>query len=532
KKAGLYESALKTYRETLADASNKVKNLPEGRETRKVAEKLEAQASRHEVIFEKLLLPAPAKNPKLLSEVIKTTEDALDKSADALNYPAVPSVLASRLDDLKAQGLILEEEVQNLVNSNSREETREKVRELVEEKGFPLADAKKLDEAQSRISPADYNQLVEVRKVEELQNLRAVQTDLAQTPTLKAQVSTLGQKEAILTNSFDPSLIKPEDLKGRENLVKAYDKLSSIARPINGGQFGAEATPGAQLYDQYKCDGPRQYYSFTAKKCVDYDPTKGYQEDSQPICPVGYQWSWQTQSCQTSTGGILPYPSPSTQPEPKDDKEREERSKNCPEGSSYQSPNGCVWDKNGKSVYDSQQYRCGGRGQYYSFEEQKCVPAPKEGEQYPDDAAPVCKQPGSFWSWSEGKCIETNTPVPHQGQAINIDQIRPTFITPGNPFYFLKQAAEKVGEIVAITPQAKEQVVTAHAKERLAEAIDALKKNDEKGAQDALNVYTNTMQNLVNDLSKQKLGDSAKNEVGKNLSEAAALQNLLLQKVQ
>ncbi|MBI2019520.1 hypothetical protein HYS95_02555 [Candidatus Daviesbacteria bacterium] len=568
KKAGLYESALKAYRETLADASNKVKNLPEGREARKAAEKLEAQASRHEVIFEKGLLPAPAKNPKLLAEVIKTTEDALDKSADALGRPAVPPILASRLDDLKAQGLILEEEVQNLVNSNSREETREKVRELVEQKGFPLADAKKLDEAQSRISPADYNQLVEVRKVEELQNLRAVQTDLAQTPTLKAQVSTLGQKEAILTNSFDPSLIKPEDLKGRENLVKAYDKLSSIARPINGGQFGAEATPGAQPivtppapgdaalttcpegatfkqsegcvwaetgkkindYDQYKCDGPGQYYSFAAKKCVDYDPTKGYQEDSQPICPVGYQWSWQSQSCQTSTGGILPYPSPSAEPEPKDDQEREERSKSCPEGSSYQAPNGCVWDDNGKSVYDPQQYRCNGRGQYYSFEEHKCVAAPKEGEAYPKDTAPVCKEQGTFWNWSVGKCLP---PPQSSGDETRItDEVKPAFVARGNPLYFLKQAGERAQQFLAFTPQAKEQVSLAHAKERLAEAIDALKKNDEKEVKNALNSYTTTMQNLVSDLSKQNLGENTKKEIGKRLSEQAAEQNLLLQKLQ
>ncbi|MBI2338640.1 hypothetical protein HYU95_05670, partial [Candidatus Daviesbacteria bacterium] len=563
KKAKLYQSALEAYQTAVADASNFLKNLPEGRATRIAAEKLEAQAARHEVIFEKGLLPPPANNPKLLAEIIKTTEDALDRSADTLDRPALPPVLASRLDDLKAQGLILEEEVQNLVNSNSREEAREKIRELVEQKGFPLADAKKMDEAQSQTSPADYNQLVEVRKVEELQNLRAVQTDLAQTPTLKQQVSQLGQKAGSLGSSFDPSLIKPEDLGGRENLVKAYEKLASVPRPINGGQFGAEATPGASPapsstpsprdavlttcpegatfkqfegcvwaetgkkindYDQYKCDGPRQYYSFAVKKCVAYDPAKGYQEDSQPICPVGYQWSWQTQSCQTSTGGILPYPSPSAQPEPKDDKEREERSKGCPEGSSYQAPNGCVWDDNGKPVNDSTDYKCG-RNQYYSFSQFKCVPQPKPGEVDPKDFVPSCKDPNAYWSWSDGECIQPR-PIPLSGKTTEINIPEP-FITPNSPFYIIKQAAERVQYAVAFTPQARGQVSLAQAKERLAEAADALKRNDEVLFKKSIDSYTSMMQNIVSDTSKEQLTEGAKQEIGKLLGEKAAEQNLL-----
>ncbi|KKR40955.1 MAG: hypothetical protein UT77_C0017G0010 [Candidatus Daviesbacteria bacterium GW2011_GWC2_40_12] len=562
KKANLYQSALEAYQTALADASNFLKNLPEGKAARIAAEKLEAQAGRHEVVFEKGLLPPPANNPKLLAEIIKTTEDALDRSADTLERPALPPALASRLDDLKAQGLILEEEAQNLVNSNSRQ------------KGFPLADAKKMDEAQSQTSPADYNQLVEVRKVEELQNLRAVQTDLAQTPTLKQQVSQLGQKAGSLESSFDPSLIKPEDLGGRENLVKAYEKLASVPRPINGGQFGPEATPGATPapapedegslapkrrdvvlsacpegaafkqsegcvwadsgkkindYDQYKCDGPRQYYSFAAKKCLAYDPTKGYQEDSRPICPVGYQWSWQTQSCQTGTGGILPYPSPSAQPEPKDDKEREERSKSCPEGSSYQAPNGCVWDKNGKPVLDTSRYGCSAKGQYYSFEQQKCINLPKPGEAYPDDFKPACKDPNTYWSWDDGKCIQPR-PIPLAGKTTEINIPKP-FITPDSPFYIIKQAAERVQYTVAFTPQARGQASLAQAKERLAEAADALKRNDEVSFKKSIDSYTSTMQNIVSDTSKEQLTEGAKKEIGKLLSEKAAEQNLLLEKL-
>lgn len=570
KKSAQYEGTIKDYQRAMADASSLLKVLKDEEKAREVAVKLENQAARHEAVLEKGLLSTP-KDAKLITEAIKATEDALDRSADTLGRPALPPALSDRLGDLKAQGLILPEEAEDLVRSNSREEAREKIRKLVELGTFPPADSKKLDEAQVFTSPSDYNQLVEVRKVEELQNLRATQTDLAQTPTLKAQATQLDQKTTVLTSSFDPTLIKLEDLGGRENLVKAYEKLSSVPRPINGGQFGAEATPGAKPvvtppsprdavlttcpegatfkqfegcvwadtgrkindYDQYKCDGPKTYYSFAAKKCIAYDPTKGYQEDSRPICPVGYQWSWQAQGCQTSTGGILPYPSPSAQPEPKDDQDIEKRSKSCPEGSSYKPPQGCVWDQNGKSVYDPEQYRCSGRGQYYSFKEQKCVASPKAGEPYPDDIAPDCKEPGAFWNWSQGKCAQAeNPPLPLGEPAVNIDEFRPPFIAPNSPFYIIKQATERVQLTLALTAPARGQVSLAQAKERLNEAADALKRNDESAFKKSIDSYTYMMQNIVSDTSKEQLTEGAKIEIGKLLSEKSVEQNLLLTKLQ
>lgn len=570
KKAGQYESAIKNYQKAMADAASLLRDAGDSEAAEAAAEKLEAQAARHEIVLERGLLPSPPGNPKLISEVIRSTEDVMDVGADTLDRPALPPALSSRLEDLKAQGLILSEEVEDLTRSSSRREVREKVRKLVELGSFPPADAKKLDEAQSIIAPSDYNQLVEVRKVEELQTLRAVQSELAQTPTLKATAATLNQREAALVGSLDPLLIKEEDLVGREGLLKTYQSLAATAsaRPINGGQFGPDVRPGeapqagrparsdAVLttcpegaiskqskgcvwadtgknindYDQYKCDGPRQYYSFAARKCVAYGLEQEWgSEDSRPICPAGYAWSWQSQGCQTFSGGGSPFPTPSPEPEPKDDAEVAERSKSCPEGSSYKAPRGCVWDKNDQPVYNTDQYRCSGRGQYYSFKEQKCVPAPKEGETYPGDAAPACKEPGTYWSWGEGKCILPMEP-PSQGLE-EIAVPKPVFASPGSPFYFLKQAGERVQQWTAFTTQAREQVSLNQAKERLAEAADALKKNDQEGAKTAISAYTTAIQGLVADLSNENLSEKTKEEIGQRLSGEAVEQNLLLQKL-
>lgn len=569
KKASLYEGVLKDYQQAMDDAADLLKTAADSSSAKEVAKQLEVQAARHGTMLEKGLLPTP-KDPKLISQAVQAAENVMDQAADTLDRPAVPLSLSQRLGDLKTQGLLLPEEAEDLVRSNSRTEVREKVRKLVEQETFPLADAKKLDEAQVSSSPSDYNQLVEVRKVEELQRLRAAQAQFAQTATLKSTTTTLEQKEAALLNSIEPALISEADLKGREDLVKTYKALKDQPRPINGGQFGPDVKPGVSPapvasprpadavlstcpagaefkqfvgcvwadtgkklndYDQYKCDGPRQYYSFAAKKCVSYKRGDGQKDDAQPICPVGYQWSWQNQSCQTSTGGILPFPTPSPEPRPMDvidDEEREQRSKSCPEGSSYLPPSGCVWDDIGGSVSDPKQYRCT-EGQYYSFEEHKCVPIPKPGVPYPKNTTPTCKAEGFYWSWSAGQCILVNATVSPVYDAKTLDVPKPA-ITPDSPIYFVKKWGDAVQLVVAVTVEAKEQARISQAKERLAESLYALQKGDDKLFDQSLAAYTAKMQELYNDLAKAKLSDKARKNISERLSQEATSQNLLLQK--
>ncbi|OGY08085.1 MAG: hypothetical protein A2782_03670 [Candidatus Blackburnbacteria bacterium RIFCSPHIGHO2_01_FULL_43_15b] len=543
-----YQQTLEQYRDTMRSVVQAVKTLsgPEDQK-QELAEIFESEASRHNIIFEKGLLPIPTENTQIFTDAVRATENLMDVSADTLKRAPLPLVLANRLQDMKAQGLLLPEEVDVLTQSESREEARALIRDFSKEGIFPPTDTKKLDEAQALVSPSDFNQLVEVRKVEELQNLRSIQTDLAQTPTLKNNANVLSQRVKNLTESIDISLIKPEDIAGREDLKAVYDKLaaSSSARPINRGQFGNQppsptdvvltacpvgatfksgegcvwADSGKKLndYDQYKCSGSGQYYSFAAQKCVPYERGRGFGDDASPVCPAGYNWAWQSQSCQTSPGGVTPLPIPS--PGPGD-------SESCPQESSYQAPNGCVWDNNGKPVSDSTDYNCQSN-QYYSFSQFKCVPQPKPGED-PRDFVPSCKSPNTYWSWSDGKCT---LPRPIEGGIKEINIPQPTFVPPGNPFYFVKQWGEGLQKTFAFTPQVREQVSLSQAKERLAEAAYALKKDDKAGVKAAISDYIWAMQNTMADVSREGFSEGAKQEIAKLLSEESVEQNLLLTKL-
>lgn len=570
-KEKLYEETLSRYQETISSASENIKNFNGSEEEKRdLARSLESEAARHNVVFEKGILPPPSGDTKTYTTALNATENAMDATSDVLGRPALPQVLANRLQDLKAQGIILQEEVSDLTNAQSREEVREKIRNLIELGSFPPADAKKLDEAQSLIAPSEFNQLVEVRKIEELQNLRAVQAEFAQTATLKEVKDSYEQRVSTLLNTIDPSLIRIADLAGREDLLKTYREIAKNApeRPINAGQFGPDVTPGNLLanlpspsdavlgtcpigslfresegcvwedtgkriddYSQYRCDRPAQYWSFVANACVPMDLESPGSQDGSPSCPIGYTWSWGTSSCQLFTGGGAILPSPIPEPSPTEDN-LDKLTKACPQGASYKIPRGCVWDASDKPVYDEAQYRCGGSGSYYSFSQNKCVPNPDPEKPFPDDAKPDCKENDMFWSWADGKCVPAPKPQDISGGTGDLVIPKPVFVSPGNPFYFLKQGVEAIQVATAFGTQARQEVKLGQAKERFAEAYALLEKNDEEGFKDGLARYVGTMQSVYNDIDKGlSLSEEEKKELGEKLAAEVTEQNLLLQKV-
>ena len=563
-KEKLYEETLKKYQLVMNTVSDNIKNFAGSEENKRdLAQALESESARHNVVFEKGLLPPPAsQDTKVYTAALNATEDAMDVTSDALGRPALPQALANRLQDLKAQGIILQEEVSDLTKASSREEVRDKVRNLIELGTFPPADAKKLDEAQSLIAPSDFNQLTEIRKIEELQRMRAIQAEFAQTATLRETNANYEQRVQNLLNTIDSGLIKPEDLAGRQELIKTYQEITANApkRPINAGQFGPDAIPGAVLrsapsssnavlgtcpigaffkqsegcvwedsgkriddYAQYRCDKPAQYWSFVTKACVPVSiESQGIQEDAKPLCPIGHTWSWDTSSCQLSSGeNIIPSPNPEPSPSPK----------SCPEGASYKAPRGCVWDANDRTVYDGTQYRCTGNT-YYSFSQNKCVSNPDPGKPFPEDAMPNCSQGGTFWSWVEGGCVPKPNPTTSNTQTAEFSIPKPVFADSDSPFYFLKQAGEAIQVATAFGTQAREEVKLSQAKERLAEAYALLAKNNEEGFKDALADYTGEMQTVFNDIDKGlNLTKEAKKELGELLASDVSNQNLLLQKM-
>lgn len=286
------------YQTTLDRYQTIINRLAQNIDNTDTAQDVEAELARHNAVLEKGILPPPPDQPEALTAAIRATENALDASADTLDRPPLPESLSNRLQDLKAQGLITPEEVDRLTQADSRTTVREELRTLLDAGSFPPADAKKLDEAQALVSPQEFNQLVEVRKIEELQHLRAIQSEFAQTATLRATSADYDQRLEFLRNSIDPGLIDPIDLAGQPDLLDLYNELSdTVTRPVNAGQFSSAVNPTD--YEQYRCTLPNQYWSFVANGCVVQDTVQPeLPEDSHPTCPAGFEWLWAANSCQ------------------------------------------------------------------------------------------------------------------------------------------------------------------------------------------------------------------------------------------
>ena len=559
------------YKATLDNYQTVVNRLTQNINNQNVAQDVEQELARHQAVLEKGILPPPPDSPQTLTAAIRATENALDTSADALNRPPLPPALSHRLQDLKAQGLITSEEVDRLTQSDSRGDVRQGIRDLLDAGSFPSADAKKLDEAQALTSPQDYNQLVEVRKIEELQRLRAIQSEFAQTATLRTTSAGYDQRLEFLRNSIDPSLIKPADLSGQPDLLALYNELARSVgpRPINAGQFPTpspsptpETSPspitppgpadavittcpagsvfkpskgcvwennGQRLndYTQYRCNLPGQYWSFVANACVASDPNQpGYRSDGQPQCPPGYQWSWDLVSCTTNAGGGRPFPTPSSVPTPGPGE-----TPNCPQGATYQSPRGCVWDETNIPINDPEQYRCTGERQYYSFSQKTCVPAPAgETALPPADTTPPCSQDNTYFSWSDGRCLPYPTPYTPSDTTVAIATPKRSFIPADSPFAFLDRAFETIQTVTAFTPESKAKVRLAQARERFGESYDLLNRGKEDQFGQVLGEYTDKMQQIFNAVAAgDNLSPSAATNLGTDLKELAVQDNLLLQ---
>ena len=101
KKEALYIDTLKRYKDSIVSASDQIERFTGPAQRQKdLARNLEFEAARHNIIFEKGLLPAPKKTV-IIGDVIMETEDAMDIAADILHRPPLPEAVINLLQYLK-----------------------------------------------------------------------------------------------------------------------------------------------------------------------------------------------------------------------------------------------------------------------------------------------------------------------------------------------------------------------------------------------------------------------------------------------
>ena len=225
---------LEKYISQIRDVGEQIDKLDENKSSVKVlAGRLEEEVARHNILFEKAIIPIPAGGQDELQKAIVATQDLQDIALDLEGRAAIPAVLVERLQDLKNSGILLPEEVSKITEADSRQEVRQIFRDLEQKGTLPPADSKKLDSAQWDFYPDEFNKLVEVRKIEELVRLRSVQNEIGKTQQLRTTAQTYDSRIEQLESEINPIYLKGIVVNGNSELSKRVAQFADDAAVYN-----------------------------------------------------------------------------------------------------------------------------------------------------------------------------------------------------------------------------------------------------------------------------------------------------------
>lgn len=234
-KDGKTQEALKLLKElNPAPVLSRIDKIKEkGTDVSNVAEKLQVQAARHELLFQELLEKVPPSAVPAIKKAISNFQQQMDKAADFKGEPPLPPEVKERLESLQKSGTLTPQEVQSILNSPNRPQVRQELKTLMEESRLPEADFDKLNTKQKELFEKRFEKRQELRKIEELKKIedsrppeeikqkleqykveKEKQPNLPLPPGLKQWAPQLRREE--LENTIRPDLINEKDLPPRK----------------------------------------------------------------------------------------------------------------------------------------------------------------------------------------------------------------------------------------------------------------------------------------------------------------------------
>lgn len=211
----------KDYQNTITTVANNLEQLKkQGQDVKILTEKIDIEAAKHTLVLEEVALQVPPAAQEGLNTALAASEKAVDTVADISGKPAVPEEVVERLQALKAQGILTEEEVAKLIAVGSREKAREELKKYAQARILPEADLKKLDETALEKFPDGYFTALEIKKFKELKDLE----------TQKPDEATL-QKIQEFAKNYKPGDIVPPDIRRWWIPMVRLEELQNTIRP-------------------------------------------------------------------------------------------------------------------------------------------------------------------------------------------------------------------------------------------------------------------------------------------------------------
>lgn len=258
---------LKVYEDKLADATSDLTALKnQGTDVTSLAETVEQATARHTTVLEEVALKVPEQAAPGIQTAILASQTGMDRAADVKGEPPIPVDLLARMNALRGQGILSEEESSSLVNATSREEARKLFKGFVDQGVLPEADFKRFDTAQAKYLPEQFVKHVEISKFNELRrledeapppdNVKAQLQQFAGTfkpgdivpPEIRRYWAQTVRLEEV-QKTIRPDYIDPQLFAGRQEEFGKLQELQNRVRPTN---------QEAALAEQYLKDNPDQ----------------------------------------------------------------------------------------------------------------------------------------------------------------------------------------------------------------------------------------------------------------------------------
>lgn len=208
---------------------------------------IEKETAKHNIVLEEAVVQVPDNQKESVEKAIEANWQGVDTVADLSNRPAVPPDVVDRIQALKAQGLLTEEEASKLIGVKNRSEARQELRKYVTEGVLPEADFMRMNENVKQLYPDDFYKIHEVKRFYEMKRLETEKPDDATLTKVQEFAKTYKQGEIVpadirrywvpvvrleeIQNTLRPDLIDPNFFKNRQDDYKKFTEVVERFKP-------------------------------------------------------------------------------------------------------------------------------------------------------------------------------------------------------------------------------------------------------------------------------------------------------------
>lgn len=247
-KSSAVSVAAKNYENVMNTVTQDLQGLDKTSQAAKdIFKQIEEETARHTIILEQVVIKVPDSAQDAIDRALQASWQGGDAVADISGRPALPSDMVDRIQAIKAQGLITEEEAVKLIAAKTRQEARREIEKYVQEGIVPEADFMRLNENVKNLYPDDFFKIHELKRLFELSKLEAEKPDDANLAKIQEFAKTYKSGDIIpqdmrkywvpvvrleeLQNTLRPDLIDEALVRQNPALYQKFTQVVEVFKP-------------------------------------------------------------------------------------------------------------------------------------------------------------------------------------------------------------------------------------------------------------------------------------------------------------